>query len=564
MANIRCALLRCSVLVRTKAEQMVSEEVNEKQYVSNKIREVFKDVGKEMYRLVSNRHLVRLKVEATDRKTDKVSDDVFVWLKETDIVIQEVENVTLQARRTQQWNPLIKLLKKITTLNMKSEFDPFSFPIPSLEHFSSGNIVCFESREKASDQLLAALQDDNCSMIGLYGRQGSGKTTLVKAMGEKGKFLKIFDEVLFATVSQNANIRTMQEEIADSLDISFDKNSEAGRARRIFSTIESMNRPILVIFDDVQVKFDPEDVGIPCNSNRCKILLTTRGREYCDMMYSQRNIQLDSLSKEEAWTLFEKHSGIHDEECSSSFDLLNVAHEVAFECEGMPKLIKDVASSLRSKPIDEWKASLDSLKHSMAKWQIFLSFRGEDTRYAFTGSLYQALRQGGFKTFMDDGGLQTGDQISPSLLNAIEASRLSIIVLSENYANSTWCLDELVKILECKKLKNQLVWPIFYKVDPSDIRHIRKCFGKDMARHENIFGIDSEKVQKWKSALFEVSNLSGIAYTTSLCRRTNLDHGAEILANIKDYASWYYCRTKRRHDSVLYLQTSNWWQSYTC
>ncbi|CAK8538790.1 unnamed protein product [Lathyrus sativus] len=330
-------------------------------------------------------------------------------------------------------------------------------------------------------------------------------------MGEKVKFLKIFHEVLFATVSQNLNIRTMQEEIADSLNISFDKNSEAGRTRRIFSTIESMNRPVLVIFDDVQVKFDPEDVGIPCNSNRCKILLTARCQQDCDLMYCQRDIQLGPLSKEEAWTLFEKHSRIHDEECSSSFDLLNVAREVAVECEGVPKLIKDVASSLRSKPIDEWKASLDSLKHSMAKWQIFLSFRGTDTRYGFTGSLYQALRQGGFKTFMDDGGLQTGDQISPSLLNAIEASRLSIIVLSENYANSTWCLDELVKILECKK---QLVWPIFYKVEPSDIRHMRKCYGKDMAQHENMFGINSERVQKWKSALIEVCNLSGKAYTT--------------------------------------------------
>ncbi|MCI22776.1 toll interleukin receptor, partial [Trifolium medium] len=153
-------------------------------------------------------------------------------------------------------------------------------------------------------------------------------------------------------------------------------------------------------------------------------------------MSCQREIQLDPLSREEAWILFKKHSSIRDdEEYSSSFDLLNVAREVVFECEGLPRTIKDVGSSLRSKPIEEWKTTLVSLKHSMAKWQIFLSFRGEDTRYSFTGFLYQALSQAGFKTFMDDGGLHTGYQISPSLLNAIEASRLSIIVLSENYAN---------------------------------------------------------------------------------------------------------------------------------
>ncbi|CAJ2633251.1 TMV resistance protein N-like [Trifolium pratense] len=230
-------------------------------------------------------------------------------------------------------------------------------------------------------------------------------------------------------------------------------------------------------------------------------------------MYCQREIQLDPLSTEEAWFLFMKHSVIHENNEYSSSDLSNVARDIAFECEGLPRTIIDVGSTLRNKPIVEWKTTLDSLKHSMAKWQIFLSFIGEDTHYSFTGFLYQVLCQGGFKTFMDDGGLQTGDQISPSLLNAIEASRLSIIVLSENYVNSSWCLEELVKILECMKLKNQLVWPIFYKVEPSDIRHLRKHYGKDMAHHENNFGINSERVQKWKSALFEVSNLSEKTYT---------------------------------------------------
>jgi len=470
------------------------------------------EFGPEIYMLYLNRDLVRVKVEATDHKTEKVSDAVFEWLKETDILMQEV---TLNERKPQfEFDIFRKLLERIAAQNVKcDQLDPFSTPIPSLAHFSFGSILCFKSREEASDQLLEALRDDNCSMIGLYGSKGSGKTALAKAMGEKVKYLKIFHEVLFVTVTQNLNIRTMQEEIADLLDMTFDRNGEAGRARRIFSRIESMSRPILVIFDDVRVKFDPEEVGIPC-TNRCKILLTAPSQQDCDLMHSQRNIQLGPLSIEESWTLFQKHSGIHDEGHSSSFDLLNVAREVSFECEGLPRTIKDVGSSLRGKPIEEWKVSLDSLRHSMAKWQIFLSFRGEDTRYSFTGSLYQALCQGGFKTFMDDGGLHTGDKISPTLLNAIEESRLSIIILSEKYANSSWCLKELVKILECMKLKNQLVWPIFYKVDPSDIRHLRKSYGEDMARHENNFGIDSERVQKWKSALFEVSNLSGKAYTT--------------------------------------------------
>ncbi|CAJ2633253.1 unnamed protein product [Trifolium pratense] len=472
------------------------------------------DFKKEKNRVVTHRDFVRDKIERTHNKTGKVSDVVFEWLKETDILIQQLENLSAQAITRKQFK---KLLKRVMEQNTKvpsgNYIQESSTPIPSLEHFSSGNLMCFNSREKISDQLFVALKDDS-SMIGLYGSQGSGKTTLVEAMVKKVKYLEIFHEVLFVKVTQNSNIRTMQDEIANSLNMKFDKNSESGRAREIFSTIESMNCPILVIFDNVPAKFDPEDIGIPCNSNRCKILLTTCCQKDCDLLSGQREIQLDPLSRLEAWSLFQKHSCFYDDEKYSRFDLLNVAYEVALECEGLPRTIKDVGSFLKSRPIEEWKTTLDILKHSMAKWQIFLSFRGEDTRYSFTGYLYQALSQAGFKTFMDDGGLHTGDQISPSLVNAIEASRLSIIVLSETYANSSWCLEELVKIRECMKLKNQLVWPIFYKVDPSDIRHLRKCYGKDMDRHENNFGINSERVQKWRSALFEVSNLSGKAYTT--------------------------------------------------
>ena len=82
-------------------------------------------------------------------------------------------------------------------------------------------------------------------------------------------------------------------------------------------------------------------------------------------------------------------------------------------------------------------------------YDVFLSFRGEDTRNGFTSNLNGILRHNGINTFMDDK-LQRGENISTELLETIESSRISIIIFSKNYASSTWCLDELVKILECK------------------------------------------------------------------------------------------------------------------
>nr|XP_023888218.1 TMV resistance protein N-like [Quercus suber] len=144
------------------------------------------------------------------------------------------------------------------------------------------------------------------------------------------------------------------------------------------------------------------------------------------------------------------------------------------------------------------------------RYDVFLSFRGEDTRNGFTSNLNGILCHNGINTFMDDR-LQRGEKISAELLEAIESSKISIIVFSKNYASSTWCLDELVKILECKN-NGQVVFPVFYKVDPSDVRNQKGNFGKALAKHEKKFKDDKEKVQRWRAALNEASNISGWHY----------------------------------------------------
>ncbi|KAG7945476.1 hypothetical protein I3843_15G153800 [Carya illinoinensis] len=141
-------------------------------------------------------------------------------------------------------------------------------------------------------------------------------------------------------------------------------------------------------------------------------------------------------------------------------------------------------------------------------YDVFLSFRGEDTRDTFTAHLNHALMEKGIRTFIDEDEVKRGDEISPVLLQAIEDSKISIIVFSENYASSTWCLDELLKILECKKSRQQLVLPVFYRVNPSDIRHQRGSFRKALTEHAEKLNGDM-KLQMWKAALREVANLSG-------------------------------------------------------
>ncbi|XP_062002045.1 probable disease resistance protein At4g27220 [Rosa rugosa] len=162
-------------------------------------------------------------------------------------------------------------------------------------------------------------------------------------------------------------------------------------------------------------------------------------------------------------------------------------------------------------PVDvDASASLPSSSAPRWKYDVFLSFRGSDTRQGITFELYDRLQNSrGIKTFMDDQDIHPGNDISPTLLMAIKESRFAIIVLSQNYASSTWCLEELRNICECMEEDKNRILPLFYRVDPDDVRYQKKSFAEAFTEHEKPEQHGSEKVQQWRDALKKVANFSG-------------------------------------------------------
>ena len=142
-------------------------------------------------------------------------------------------------------------------------------------------------------------------------------------------------------------------------------------------------------------------------------------------------------------------------------------------------------------------------------YDVFISFRGQDTRNEFTYHLYSALDQAGIHTYRDEKTLSREEEISSQLFRAIEGSRISVVVFSRNYASSRWCLDELVKIIECRQKTHQVVLPIFYDTDPSDVRKQTGSYAKAFDEHEEHFKEEMEKVNRWREALTQAGNLSG-------------------------------------------------------
>ncbi|CAN1851270.1 Disease resistance protein RUN1 [Linum perenne] len=157
---------------------------------------------------------------------------------------------------------------------------------------------------------------------------------------------------------------------------------------------------------------------------------------------------------------------------------------------------------------DEVPPSTATHSTSRCTYDVFLSFRGADTRNGFTGHLYSALLRSGIHTFLDDKEMETGGEVGPECLRGIEESRFSIVVLSKRYASSVWCLEELVHILNCRRYgSGHGVWPVFYDVDPSDVEECRGSFDEAFAQHEADF---SARIKEWKAALREVSYLKGL------------------------------------------------------
>ncbi|CAN6685023.1 unnamed protein product [Malus baccata var. baccata] len=175
------------------------------------------------------------------------------------------------------------------------------------------------------------------------------------------------------------------------------------------------------------------------------------------------------------------------------------------DCEGSKarrQEVMDIASSSSSSVAAP--ADADDTK----KYDVFISFRGEDTRRTFTSHLHDALLEKKITTYIDNE-LKRGDEIAPALLKAIKESELSVIIFSKDYASSRWCLDELVHILECKEKHGQLVIPIFYDTLASDVRKQQGSYKVAFDLLEQRFQNSIDKVHKWRDALTNAGKISG-------------------------------------------------------
>ncbi|QCE01090.1 disease resistance protein RPS2 [Vigna unguiculata] len=329
-------------------------------------------IAKEQLELT--RDSVKERIKEAINKTEKVEPSVEKWVKDVEKVLEEVKmleerisSVSKSYFRRQCKYSLVKEIETKTTemiqLVCNSKFEPFSkiTELPGMKYYSSDDFFMFNSTEASYNKLLEELKNKSVFMIGLVGLGGSGKTTLAKEVGKKVEEMRIFEKVVFATVSQPLNIRSIQDQIVDQLGFKLMEESDIGRAQRLSERLRKGTT--LVILDDVWEKINFQALGIPLDASNktCCIFITTRTREVCTFMQCQSIVELNLLSDEEAWTLFRNYANITDD---SSEGLKGVARKIVNECKGLPIAIVTVGSTLKDKTIANFELALSRLENS--------------------------------------------------------------------------------------------------------------------------------------------------------------------------------------------------------
>ncbi|MED6156291.1 hypothetical protein PIB30_013323 [Stylosanthes scabra] len=223
------------------------------------------------------------------------------------------------------------------------------------DHADSDSFLWFESRKEIFNGIMESFKDDNIRGVGLYGMGGSGKTTFAIQLGKRAKELGIFNLVVFVCVDAFPDVKRIQHDIADRLNlIMTEADSNLMRSQIILLTLKKY-QSVLVILDDLWAPLNLDEIGI---WKGCKLLITSRNQNIGQGMGIERRFALYLSTDLEAFDLLRKRAGLVD---GSPKDITDIAMEIAKRCQGLPIAISVVASALRGKSIDHWQQALAKL-----------------------------------------------------------------------------------------------------------------------------------------------------------------------------------------------------------
>ncbi|KAG5578245.1 hypothetical protein H5410_058379 [Solanum commersonii] len=227
----------------------------------------------------------------------------------------------------------------------------------------SGIFGLHKEKKDMIDRLLSEdASGGNLTVVPIVGIGGLGKTTLAKVVYNDEKVKNHFGLRAWYCVSEPYDALRITKGLLQGLG-SFDSKDDGNLNQLQVKLKESLKgKKFLVVLDDVwnddykewdnlRNVFVQGDMG-------SKIIVTTRKETVAKTMCADHcAITVGTLSSEDSWALFKRHSL----ENSDHPELEEVGKEIAVKCKGLPLALKTVAGTLRGKSeVDEWRNILRS------------------------------------------------------------------------------------------------------------------------------------------------------------------------------------------------------------
>ncbi|GLJ31253.1 hypothetical protein SUGI_0626800 [Cryptomeria japonica] len=141
-------------------------------------------------------------------------------------------------------------------------------------------------------------------------------------------------------------------------------------------------------------------------------------------------------------------------------------------------------------------------------YDVFINHRGKDTKEHLASSIYDSLENRGFKAFLDKNSIRVGQYVPEAITCALRTVSVHVVILSPNFAESEWCLDELNLIIQSRTP----IVPVFWEIRPSEVRMEDRngVYAKAFRKHKHAGKFSTSTLEKWKNALRRVSLIEGI------------------------------------------------------
>ncbi|XP_031501116.1 disease resistance protein RPV1-like isoform X2 [Nymphaea colorata] len=161
-----------------------------------------------------------------------------------------------------------------------------------------------------------------------------------------------------------------------------------------------------------------------------------------------------------------------------------------------------------------WVPSMrpDDGVHDQFEFDVFLSFtRESDLLNGFTEGLCAALEQRDVRASFGEQEKSLDDAVgqktaaAAKALRAIEVSEIFLPIFSRGFADSKLCLTQVAEMVE----RRRLILPVFYGVEPRQVRNQKGPFETAFKKHEESKDLDEKTVERWRDALREVGEIKG-------------------------------------------------------